>query len=97
MKVLFSKKGLKISCLCKHVHVYILLMEAKERTKRNSQHLSCSHRKSVWCGTAWRGVVWFGVVRFSEPLCCFFIFLFEVCSPKREMRGSDLLFFWWAC
>jgi len=23
-------------------------------------------------------------------------FLFEVCPPKREMRGSDLLFFWWA-
>lgn len=22
-------------------------------------------------------------------------FLFEVCPPKREMRGSDLLFFWW--
>ena len=26
----------------------------------------------------------------------FFYFLFEVCPPKREMRGSDLLFFWWA-
>lgn len=30
-------------------------------------------------------------------LCvCDILFLFEVCPPKREMRGSDLLFFWWA-
>lgn len=31
-----------------------------------------------------------------ECLCVMCFFLFEVCPPKREMRGSDLLFFWWA-
>lgn len=28
---------------------------------------------------------------------CTFLFSYEVCPAKREMRGSDLLFFWWAC
>lgn len=35
-------------------------------------------------------------VRMPLCVCVFFVFFFEVCPSKREMRGSDLLFFWWA-